>query len=442
MSTREIAVAQHWGAAWHDGSGPIEGSWNPADGTLVSTYASASLDDVRAAVAAAWHVYPEWRATPIEERARLLERVAVNLSDHGPLLSALTDELGVDATFAAAELRRGVGAMRAVLAREGVRAEQFRPLGMVGIVTDSSSPACVPVWKLTSALLYGNAVAWVPSASAPVCAALIAEAFAEVLPGALSILLGRDAAGHLCTQELDGVALVGRDEELVPLRATTHERGTLTDVDLVGAGVAVVFDDADVAAAADAIAADAFRVSGQCSAATKVVVVDRGVATEFTQALATRTLTARTAPVVDVQHAYRAFAAISAAAEDGRTVTTNSASPTAAGDRFVDPAIIELRDQGQALRALSAPVIGVAVAQTAEEMVHLVGDALVAYCFGGAAEDRVTPSLDALVLASKPCAHPVIYRGTGVPRRAVTPDDAAPRLVVEVHNQPSERKRT
>jgi betaine-aldehyde dehydrogenase len=145
------------------------------------------------------------------------------------------------------------------------------------------------IWKIAPALAAGNTVVLKPSDTTPVSAVLLAELAGEFLPaGVLNVVCGdrdtgRAVVSHRTPQLVSITGSTRAGFEVAGAAAKDLKR---THLELGGKAPVIVFDDADIEAAAEAIAIAGYFNAGQdCTAATRVLVAP-GVADGFAAALA------------------------------------------------------------------------------------------------------------------------------------------------------------
>ncbi|WP_432525052.1 aldehyde dehydrogenase family protein, partial [Kineococcus sp. SYSU DK006] len=278
---------------------------DPASGQVYATAPLSGAADVDAAYAAASRAFTSWgRTTPaqrqgyllaladaIEERAE--EFIAAEVRNTGkPVALTRSEELppAVD------QLRFFAGAARVL---EGRAAGEYlaghtsfvrrEPIGVVGQVTPWNYPLMMAIWKIAPALAAGNTVVLKPSDTTPASTVLLAQVAAQVLPrGVLNVVCGDRGTGaalveHPCPQL---VAITGSVRAGMQVAESAARAVKRVHLELGGKAPVIVFDDADVGAAAEAIAAAGYFNAGQdCTAATRVLAAP-GVHDEFVAALA------------------------------------------------------------------------------------------------------------------------------------------------------------
>ncbi len=131
------------------------------------------------------------------------------------------------------------------------------PIGVVGQVTPWNYPLMMAIWKIGPALAAGNTIVLKPSDTTPVTRLLLAELAAEFLPpGVLNVVTGdRDTGAALVSHPTPQmVAITGSVRAGMAVAEAASHDVKRVHLELGGKAPVVVFDDADVAAAAEAIA--------------------------------------------------------------------------------------------------------------------------------------------------------------------------------------------
>src|SRR3954453_13858825 len=144
------------------------------------------------------------------------------------------------------------------------------------------------IWKIAPALAAGNAVVLKPSDTTPASSALLAELCQEFLPpGVLNLVCGdrdtgRAVVEHKTPQMVSITGSVRAGMQVAEAAAKDLKR---THLELGGKAPVIVFDDADLEQAAEAIAIAGYFNAGQdCTAATRVLVAP-GIHDDFVAAL-------------------------------------------------------------------------------------------------------------------------------------------------------------
>ncbi|HSI09126.1 MAG: aldehyde dehydrogenase family protein [Rariglobus sp.] len=318
-------------------------------------------DVVASAVAAARMVWAEALADWAATRAALLI--------WADLIEAATEELGLEITRAVGkpitmardEVRYAAASVRDVVVWRdefnGERQAQAgtavrRALGVVAVLTPWNNPASIPVGRIAPALAYGNAVVWKPAPAVEGVSRRLRElALKAGLRGELLQLCegGAEEGRRLVwNPQVDAITFSGSLARGRLVLAAGAERLIPCQLEMGGNNAAVVADDADAEAAADAVLAGAFGFSGQRCTANRRVILLPGVREAFLRRARERLTVwmpgdprdeaCRIGPVKDVAAAVRIEAVLARAVAAGACVTRAGAM---AGPRNVAPALVE-----------------------------------------------------------------------------------------------------
>jgi len=286
---------------------------DPTTGEVYATAPMSGAEDVDRAYRAAEAAFETWgETTPAERQLALLkiadalesrakEFVEVESRDTGkPLGFTVTEELppAVD------QIRFFAGAARVL---EGRSAGEYlkdhtsfirrEPIGVVGQVTPWNYPLMMMVWKIAPALAAGNTLVLKPSDTTPASSTLLAELCQEFLPpGVLNVVTGDRATGRAVVEHPTPqlVAITGSVRAGMEVAGSAAAQLKRAHLELGGKAPVIVFDDADIAAAAEGIAGAGYFNAGQdCTAATRVLA-GPGVHDEFVAALTEQARNTRT----------------------------------------------------------------------------------------------------------------------------------------------------
>jgi betaine-aldehyde dehydrogenase len=277
---------------------------NPSTGEAYATAPRSGEAEVDAAVRSAAEAFEEWRdATPAERslaliriadsiEARAEELVAAESKNTGkPVALTLSEEIPpmVDQIrFFAGAARNLEGRSAAEYMRGFTSFIRREPIGVCAAVTPWNYPMMMAVWKFAPALAAGNTMVLKPSDTTPVTTLLLAELMSEHLPaGVFNVITGdrdsgRTLVSHPTPQMVSITGSVRAGKEVAAAAASDLKR---VHLELGGKAPVIVFDDADPAKAAEAIAIAGYFNAGQdCTAATRVLAGPR-VHDEFVGAL-------------------------------------------------------------------------------------------------------------------------------------------------------------
>jgi betaine-aldehyde dehydrogenase len=277
---------------------------DPATGEAFATAPVSGPADVDAAMRAAAEAFEGWRdATPSERQLALL-RIADAIEARGDeLVDAECRNTGKPRALTRSEelppmvdqIRFFAGAARVL---EGRSAGEYlaghtsmirrEPIGVCAQVTPWNYPAMMAVWKWAPAIAAGNAVVLKPSDTTPVSTLLMAEIMAEFLPpGVFNVVCGDRDTGRLLVEHPvpQMVSITGSIRAGMEVAGSAARDLKRVHLELGGKAPVVVFDDADVEAAAEAIAVAGYFNAGQdCTAASRVLA-GPGVHDDFLSAL-------------------------------------------------------------------------------------------------------------------------------------------------------------
>ena len=265
-------------------------SINPATGEIVWTGAAADEAEVGAAVRRARAVFRPWARMPLAEREAHLRAFARGLTARqADLAGAISREVGKPRWEALTEVQsmitkidfavRGY-AQRCAEFGSGASTTRFRPHGVCAVFGPFNFPGHLPNGHIVPALLAGNTVVFKPSEHAPLVAERTLAIWREAgLPsGVLEVVQGARATGAaLATHaDIDGLFFTGsaRTGMWLAEHFARHPEKILA-LELGGNNPLVVWDAADLRAAALLVAQSAFITAGQrCTCARRLIVRD------------------------------------------------------------------------------------------------------------------------------------------------------------------------
>jgi aminomuconate-semialdehyde/2-hydroxymuconate-6-semialdehyde dehydrogenase len=361
----------HWidGEAREAASGRWLPVFDPATGTAFAEVASGDMQDVETAISAAERAYPAWSALPNFERARWLEKLADALEagledfahaesrDGGKPLKLARD---VEIPRAISNLRFFAHAATQFASEShhgqaGLNYTLRQPLGVVATISPWNLPLYLFTWKIAPALAAGNTVVAKPSEITPQTATMLGELAARIgFPkGVLNIVhgLGPEVGEPLVTHpktkaiSFTGSTVIGK--RIAGLAAPLLKKVSL---ELGGKNPTLVFADSDWRANLDTIVRSAFQNSGQICLCGSRILVERGIYSEFRDALVERALALRVGdpidpdndlgPLVSQAHFDKVVAAIARARDEGGHIWCGGEALQRPG-WFVGPTVID-----------------------------------------------------------------------------------------------------
>ncbi len=268
---------------------------NPATGALVGTVPNMGTAETRRAIEAANAAWPAWRAKTARERSTILRKWAelmlanqedlaiIMTAEQGKPLVESRGEIAYAASFIewfAEEARRVYGDTIPGHQADKRIVVVKQPVGVCAAITPWNFPAAMITRKVGPALAVGCTMVSKPASATPFSALALAElgSRAGVPQGVFSVVTGASGAigGEMTGNPLvRKVTFTGSTEigkKLIAQAAATVKK---VSMELGGNAPFIVFDDADLDAAADGAIASKYRNAGQtCVCANRILVQD------------------------------------------------------------------------------------------------------------------------------------------------------------------------
>ena len=292
QDTTMKTIPNHIGGDWVAASGPeLLPLTDPATGELLAHVPLSNRADVGAAVDAAERAFPEWRATPAVERARVLFRLKALLEENlEDLAVSLTREHGKNVAESRGEVRRGIenvehacGVPTLMMGSTledvapGIDCDTIRqPLGVFAGITPYNFPVMVPMWFWPYAVATGNTFVLKPSEQDVLTHQRVVELAVEagLPPGVLNVVHGQQEAAIALLEhpEIKGVSFVGSSG--IAKAVYTKAAATGKRVQALGGAKnhMIVLPDADYELTREAIVASVFGSAGQRCLAGSIIV--------------------------------------------------------------------------------------------------------------------------------------------------------------------------
>jgi len=283
---------------------------NPATGETLAQVALAGAEDVNRAVAAARRAFDDgpWPGMKTSDRGRILRLIAdlirgrldtladLETRNSGKAIADARDEVG----GAANTFEYYAGAADKLFGETipmGANGFDFtlrEPVGVVAQIVPWNFPIVIAAWKLAPALASGCTAILKPASLTPLTALALGEICLEagVPAGVVNVLTGDGATAGMALAShpaVDKVAFTGSTEVGRTLMRAASDNITRISLELGGKSACIVFDDADLAHAADRIPYSVFANAGQDCCARTRIFVQRSVIDEFTERFAART---------------------------------------------------------------------------------------------------------------------------------------------------------
>jgi aldehyde dehydrogenase (NAD+) len=290
-------------------SGKTFANVNPADHSdVVGEFPASGAEDVGLAVAAAKKAFATWRLVPAPKRAEILYRTGRILQERKEQYARdMTREMGKvlaetrgdvqeaidEAYFVAGEGRRLYGKTTPSELQNKFAMSVRMPVGVVGLITPWNFPMAIPSWKLFPALVGGNTCVIKPATDTPLSVYNLVQALVDagLPPGVINIVCGGGStAGNALVEhpEVRAISFTGSSEvgSLVAQRAAANFKQV--SLEMGGKNAQIVLEDANLELALDGALWGAFGTTGQRCTATSRILLQKGIAAEFTEKLVAR----------------------------------------------------------------------------------------------------------------------------------------------------------
>ncbi|MEE4244498.1 MAG: aldehyde dehydrogenase [Kangiellaceae bacterium] len=283
-------------------------NFEPATGKVYSCIPDSTDDDLTNAVTAAKQAFPSWAATSLEERSRLL----IKLAD---AVEAASDQLAeaeaidngkpvsfakaVDSYRSAANIRFFANACTQFASEShsmgatGVNYTLRDPIGVVGTISPWNLPLYLFTWKIMPALAAGNTVIAKPSEITPMTAYLFSKICQEVgLPaGVLNIIHGRGPQiGQAIVEhpEIKAISFTGGTSTGKVLAATAAPMFKKLSLELGGKNPTLIFADCDFESTLEQVVKAAFSNQGQICLCGSRIYIEQSIYQKFRDAFVER----------------------------------------------------------------------------------------------------------------------------------------------------------
>ncbi len=280
---------------------------SPVDDSLIARVALGTADTVDAAAKAAKAAFPGWAAMEGDRRKAILHRIADLIEERAEEI-ALCEcwDTGQAWRFMSKAALRGAENFRffadlAPGARDGHslptathwNVTTRHPIGPVGVITPWNTPFMLSTWKIAPALAAGCTVVHKPAEFSPLTARLLAEICHEagLPPGVLNLVNGMgEGAGKALTEHPDikAIAFVGESKTGSMIMRQGADSLKRVHFELGGKNPVIVFEDADLDRALDAVVFMIYSLNGErCTSSSRLLVQD-SIADGFHAKLAER----------------------------------------------------------------------------------------------------------------------------------------------------------
>ncbi|MDP9727118.1 5-carboxymethyl-2-hydroxymuconic-semialdehyde dehydrogenase [Alicyclobacillus tengchongensis] len=405
----EIQPARHFiQGAYCDG---VQGKWfetiNPTNGEVITQVAEGFEEDIHRAVCAAHQAFHEgpWRRMSAKERSRLMVNIAEGLEKNGEELAYLeTLDTGLPIAQARGQAARAADNFRFFAKKaEEMTGETYpvdesflnytvrRPVGVAGLITPWNTPLMLSTWKIAPCLATGNTAVLKPAEWSPLTATKLAQIIhdAGIPEGVFNVVqgFGETAGAALVAHPLVNlISFTGETttgKEIMRNGSSTLKRFSM---ELGGKSPVVVFADADLERALDAVVFGLYSLNGERCTAGSRLLIERSIKDEFEERLKERVARIRlgdpfdpkteVGPLIHRNHYQRVQEYIRVGLSEGATLAVGGFSPDDQVGNFVRPTLFTnvRNDMRIAQEEIFGPVLVSIPFDSEEEAVHLAND--------------------------------------------------------------------
>jgi succinate-semialdehyde dehydrogenase/glutarate-semialdehyde dehydrogenase len=360
----------------------IDGSWRPASdaqridvldpatGEVISSVASASVQDGLEAVAAAHQAFRGWAARPPRERAEILRKAfELMIRDREKLAELMVRENGKTLTEARGEVAyaaeffrwfseeavRNIGSVSIAPSGANRILVEHQPIGVSVLVTPWNFPAAMATRKIGPALAAGCTVVLKPASETPLSALAVADLLeqAGVPKGVVNVIPSNRSSevvkAMLKDPRVRKLSFTGSTEVGRILLAQAAENVISCSMELGGNAPFIVLADADLDAALEGAMVAKMRNTGQSCIAANRFYVEAPIADTFSSMLASAMAelpvgsgldaNVKVGPVINEPARKKMLGLVEEAAGHGARVLTGGKAPNRPG-YFVPPTVL------------------------------------------------------------------------------------------------------
>jgi len=385
---------------------PASGEWldnyEPASGTVYSQIPNSNAEDIAVATAFAKAAFASWSQTTIEERSRILLKIADGIEARlQSLAEAESRDNGkpvalakmIDIPRAASNFRFFGNAITQFASEShesvGLNAINYtlrKPIGVVGCISPWNLPLYLFTWKIAPAIAAGNCVIAKPSEVTPMTAYLLGEICTEagLPPGVLNIMHGLGTtAGQAILEhpEIKAISFTGGTKTGEHLARTCAPMFKKLSLELGGKNPNLIFADCDYENMLETTLRSSFANQGQICLCGSRIFVERSLYNTFKTDFIRRvselkvghpTENVNLGALVSKSHLQKVRSYIAQAADEGGTILYGGETVTVSGYEngyYLQPTVIEVESNDCLLNQeeIFGPVVTIMPFDTEEE---------------------------------------------------------------------------
>lgn len=379
-------------------------SVTPIDNSTIGSVCAGNAEDIDIACQAAANAFDEWSAISGRERRQILHKVADAIEAHAKEIALIESwDSGQPIKFMSKAAIRGAENFRffadmAPSAKDGlslpaerhINFTQRQPIGPIGVITPWNTPFMLSTWKIAPALAAGCTVVHKPAEWSPYTAMLLSEIAHEagLPPGVLNCVQGLgEQAGKMLTEHpaIKAIAFVG--ESLTGSRIMKQGADTLKRVhfELGGKNPVLVFADADIERALDAVVFMIYSMNGERCTSSSRLLIQESIERRFTAMLIERVGRLKVGnpldpdteigPLIHRRHREKVCSYFEYANQDGAAIVAGG-SPIEGPGNYVQPTVIACASNRMriAQREIFGPVLTVIPFEDEDEALLMAND--------------------------------------------------------------------
>ncbi len=435
---------------------PLSGMWidnyNPSVGEVYGKIANSNEADVEKAYKAAKTAFPQWSNTTIEERSRILLRIASLIEENlDKLAHAEAEDNGkplslakaVDIPRASANFRFFGNAITQFSSEAhesvGFNTMNFtlrQPIGVVGCISPWNLPLYLFTWKVAPAIAAGNTVVAKPSEVTPKTAFLLGEILTEAgLPkGVLNIVHGTGpSAGQaiVAHPNIKAISFTGGTKTGEHIARTAAPMFKKLSLELGGKNPNLIFADCDYDTMLEVTVRSSFANQGQICLCGSRIFVERPIYDKFKTDFVARVkdlkvgnpfdAETRIGALVSKPHMEKVQSYINIAKEEGGKLLYGGNEVTVEGSEngyYLQPTVIEVYDDQCRVNQeeIFGPVVTLMPFDTEEEALSMANS--VPY---GLSSTLWTSNIDRTMRVSRKLEAGIVWVNTWLNRDLRTP---------------------
>jgi 5-carboxymethyl-2-hydroxymuconic-semialdehyde dehydrogenase len=379
---------------------------DPSTGQVIGLALAGTAEDIDAAAAAARRAFPGWSQTSGEKRREILHAVADAIEKRADEIALVESiDTGQALRFMSKAALRGAENFRffadrapdaqnglALPTRDHLNYTMRQPIGPVGVITPWNTPFMLSTWKIAPALAAGCTVVHKPAEWSPYSARLLVEIAHEagLPPGVFNSVNGvGEGAGRALTEHRDIKAIGFVGESSTGSAIMRQGAATLKRVhfELGGKNPVIVFDDADLHRALDAVVFMIYSLNGQRCTSSSRLLVQSSIHDEFVERVAERARRIRVGdpldpktevgPLIHPRHLEKVMAYMDVALNEGARISCGGARHDFnANGYFVQPTLFTGADSHMriAREEIFGPVLTVIPFTDEEDAIRKAND--------------------------------------------------------------------